>query len=93
MDVENMKKIIDEAFERERRKKLKEEQKEAFKESKLTYIGGIILLVIIGLMIVGFMIATVVGVARTIDDKNKATQYNLNCLTEPIEKPLEECRE
>lgn len=62
------------------------------KESKIAYIGGIILLVIIGLMIVGFMIATVVGVARTIEDKNKATQYDLDCLAEPVEKPLTECR-
>ena len=92
MDVENMKKIIDEAFEREQRKKLKEEQKEAFEESELAYIGGIILLVIIGLMIVGFMIATVIVVARTIEDKNKAPQYDLNCLAEPVEKPLTECK-
>lgn len=63
------------------------------KESKLAYIGGIILLAIIGLMIVGFMITTVVGVARTIEDKNKAAQYDLNCLTEPVERPLTECRE
>lgn len=92
MDVENMKKIINEAFERERRKKLKEEQKEAYKENKLAYIGGIVLLVITGLMIVGFTIATVIVVARTIEDNNKAPQYDLNCLTEPAEKPLTECK-
>ena len=63
------------------------------KESKLAYIGKIILLVIIGLMIVGFMIATVVVVTGTIDGKNKAAQYNLNCLTEPVERPLTECKE
>ena len=63
------------------------------KESKLAYIGKIILLVITGLVIVGFMIATVVVVTGTIDGKNKAAQYNLNCLTEPVERPLTECRE
>lgn len=62
------------------------------KDSNLAYIGGIIMLVIVGLMIVGFMIATLVGVARTIEDKSKAPQYDLNCLTEPVEKPLTECR-
>lgn len=92
MDVENMKKILDEAFERERIKKLKEEQKEAYEESKLAYIGGIVLLVIIGLMIVGTMIFTVIVVGRTIEDNNKAPQYDLSCLTEPVEKPLTECQ-
>ena len=63
------------------------------KDSKLAYIGKIILLVIIGLIIVGFMIATVVVVTGTNEDKNKATKYNINCLTEPVEMLLSECRE
>ena len=75
------------------KKSMKRRKKMDEKESKLAYIGKIILLVIIGLMIVGFMIATVVVVTGTIDDKNKSTQYNLNCLTEPVERPLTECRE
>lgn len=55
-------------------------------EKKITIITVII--AILGLILATLMIITIGKATKT----EVSQAYDLNCLTEPIEKPLEECR-
>lgn len=56
------------------------------------FIVAAVAVVVVGIVFVATMIIALGQLAKATVD-SKATQYDLNCLTEPVEKPLTECRE
>lgn len=52
----------------------------------------IILWTAVALLALGALLVTMI-IGTTIDASHQAQQYNLNCLTEMNEKPLENCRQ
>lgn len=45
------------------------------------------------MLFIWIVIATLVKVGREVEATSNAQAYDLNCLTQPIEKPLTECKE
>lgn len=56
------------------------------------FIVAAVAVVVAGIVFVATMIIVLGQLTKATVD-SKATQYDLNCLTEPVEKPLEECKE
>lgn len=50
------------------------------------------IVVVLGIVLIWFMIATLIEARKTVE-ATQAQTYDLQCLTEPIEKPLEQCKE
>lgn len=91
MDVKNMKKIIGKAFEREQRKERKKNMTENEKLRR-AFIMAAVAVVVVGIMFVATMIIALGQLTKATVD-SKANMYDLDCVTQPIEKPLTECRE
>lgn len=91
MDVKNMKKIIGKAFEREQRKERKKNMTENEKLRR-AFIASAVATIAVGII---FVIVTTVSLMRIGDavEEAPAQHYDLNCLTEVKDRPLEECRE
>lgn len=56
------------------------------------FIASAVALVVVGIMFVVTVFATLVQISSVIEE-TKANKYDLNCLTQEIEKPLTECKE
>lgn len=55
------------------------------------FIVAAVAVVVVGIVFVATMIIALGQLAKATVD-SKAPQYDLNCLTEPVERPLTECR-
>lgn len=91
MDVKNMKKIIGKAFEREQRKERKKNMTENEKLRR-AFLASAVALVVVGIIFVATMIIALGQLTKATVD-SKANMYDLDCVTQPIEKPLTECKE
>lgn len=47
----------------------------------------------VAMLFIWFVIATLVKVGREVEATSNAQTYDLDCLTQPIEKPLTDCKE
>lgn len=56
------------------------------------FIVATVAVVVVGIVFVVTMIIALGQLAKATVD-SKADMYDLDCVTQPIEKPLEECRE
>ena len=90
MDVKNMKRIIRKAFKREQKRLRKENMTESEKLRR-AFIAATVAVIAVGVL---FLVVMSVSLMRISDavEKAPATRYDLNCLTEPIQNPLEECK-
>ena len=61
------------------------------KKIKKAFIASVVALIVVGVIFVAIMCVSLVQIGRATD--TQATKYNMNCLTQPIEKPLTECKE
>ena len=91
MNLKRMKRIILKAIKKEK-KRLRKENMDENKELRRAFIASAVALVVVGIVFVATTIIVLGQLTKATVD-SKATQYNLNCLTEPVERPLTECRE
>ena len=84
MNEKNMKKILKKAY--------KEEKMAENEKLKRAFMTSAVALVVVGIIFVATM-TIVLGQLTKATVGSKANMYDLNCLTEPVEKPLTECRE
>lgn len=56
------------------------------------FIVAAVAVVVVGIVFVATMII-VLGQLTKVTVDSKANMYDMNCVAQPIEKPLEECRE
>lgn len=56
------------------------------------FIVASVVVVVVGIVFVATMIIALGQLAKSTVD-SKANMYDMNCLAQPIEKPLEECME
>lgn len=62
------------------------------KKRDIPYVIAAIIVVILGFIFMAYTIHELIEV-RNIVEESASTQYDLDCLTLPIENPLIECRE
>ena len=62
------------------------------KELRRAFIASAVALVVVGIVFVATMII-VLGQLTKVTVDSKANMYDMNCVTQPIEKPLDECKE
>ena len=60
------------------------------KRIKKAFIISAISLIIVGIIFVMTIVVSLIQIGRATD--SQANTYDLNCLTQPIEKPLTECK-
>ena len=85
MDVNNMKNIL--------RKALKEEQMKNEKDNLTkAFLAAAIATVVTGLVFVIIMVITLIDMGATMKSY-EAEKYDFNCVTQPIGKPLTDCKE
>ena len=85
MDVKNMKNIL--------RKALKEEQMKNEKDNLTkAFLAAAIATVVTGLVFVIIMVITLIDMGATMKSY-EAEKYDFNCVTQPIGKPLTDCKE
>lgn len=64
------------------------------KEVRKAYIYcAVVLSVIVAIVFIALVINTLVEVSNEVKRTTNAQTYDLDCLTQPIEKPLEQCKE
>ena len=85
MNNENMKKILRKALKEEKMKDEKDNLTKAF-------LAAAIATVVTGLVFVVIMVITLIDMGATMKSY-EAEKYDLNCVTQPIEKPLTECKD
>lgn len=85
MDVKNMKKILRKALKEEKMKNEKDNLTKAF-------LAAAIATVATGLVFIIIMVITLIDMGATMKSY-EAEKYDLNCVTQPIEKPLTDCKE
>lgn len=85
MDVKNMKKILRKALKEEKMKDEKDNLTKAF-------LAAAIATVVTGVAFIVIMVITLIDMGATMKSY-EAEKYNLNCVTQPIEKPLTDCKE
>ena len=90
MNLKRMKHIILKAIKKEK-KRLRKENMDENKELRRAFIASAVALVVVGIVFVATMII-VLGQLTKVTVDSKANMYDMNCVTQPIEKPLEECR-
>lgn len=56
------------------------------------FIATTVALIITGIIFVVTMVVSLIQISSAVEE-TKANKYDLNCLTQVIEKPLTECRE
>lgn len=88
MDIKNMKKIIRKAFKEERKR---EKMQDEINNPKKTFIAATVAVIAIGVLFLTVIAATLVHMDDVVKNA-PATRYNLNCLVEVKDRPLEECR-
>ena len=87
MNVRNMKRQISRAIKREKKAEKTEDDK-----LRRAFIASAIALVIVGIV---FIITMIIALGQLTEamQSSKASVYDLNRVTQLIEKPLEECKE
>lgn len=64
------------------------------KEVKKAYIYcAVVLSAIVAIAFIAFVINSLIEVSNEVERTTKAQTYDLDCLTQPIENPLEQCKE
>ena len=91
MNVRNMKRQISSAIKREKKAEKKAEKTEDDKLRR-AFLASAIALVIVGIVFIVTMIIAL-GQLTEATRSSKASVYDLNCVTQLIEKPLTECKE
>lgn len=91
MNVRNMKRQISSAIKREKKAEKKAEKTEDDKLRR-AFLASAIALVIVGIVFIITMIIAL-GQLTEATQSSKASVYDLNCVTQLIEKPLTECKE
>lgn len=61
------------------------------KKLRRAFIASVIAVVISGIILVATCVVSLIQIGRATD--SNATKYDMNCVTQPIEKPLTECKE
>lgn len=61
------------------------------KKIRKAFIASVIALIVVGVIFVVIMCVSLSQIGKATDAH--ATKYNMNCLTQPIEKPLTECKD
>lgn len=87
MNVRNMKRQISSAIKREKKAEKTEDDK-----LRRAFLASAIALVIVGIVFIVTMIIAL-GQLTEATRSSKASVYDLNCVTQLIEKPLTECKE
>ena len=54
---------------------------------------AVVLSAVVAITFIAIVINMLIGVGNEVERTTQAQTYNLQCLTEPTEKPLEECKE
>lgn len=60
------------------------------KKIKKAFIMSVIALIVVGIVFVITMCVSLIQLGKATDAQ--AIKYDMNCLTQPIEKPLTECK-
>lgn len=62
------------------------------KKIRRAFIASAVATIIVGIIFVVTMVVSLVQISSAVEE-TKADKYDLNCLTQEIEKPLTECKE
>lgn len=60
------------------------------KKIKKAFLASVVALIVVGVIFVVTMCVSLSQIGRETD--TRAKKYDMNCLTQPIEKPLTECK-
>lgn len=91
MDLKNMKRIIRKAF-KEEKKQLRKENMDENEKLRRAFVASAVALVIVGIIFVATMVIALGQLTKATVD-SKANMYDLDCVTQPIERPLTECKQ
>ena len=76
---------------RKMNKAYKEEKMDENEKLRRAFVASAVALVIVGIIFVATMIIALGQLTKATVD-SKANMYDLDCVTEPVERPLTECK-
>lgn len=62
------------------------------KKLRHAFIATTVALIVTGIIFIVTMVVSLIQISSAVEE-TKANKYDLNCLTQEIEKPLTECKE